>query len=514
MFTRKYKWNLDKPLTLRGNTVHLIKEVKYLGITLDSKLQWKPHIESACNKAIRNLHHIRSSCNKTWGLKPAYTQWIYEQVVIPALSYGSIAWSHLIETKPWITDLLTHVQRSALLLITGAMLKTPTAHLEVITNLLPLDIRIRKAAIKTYLRLKITSNSANSKHGFRDGKLISHSQYLENQCKSLLPPQQLLDVAPATLNINLSYTICIKERTQALEYIPKLHETNDLIGYTDGSVKNNLAGTGVALYKNADIIMEKSQSLGNTTTIFQAEIMAILILCQYITTLDHQATALHICIDSKAAIQALNGTITRSHLVKDTADILNQLSQTLNITLHWVPAHSNIDGNEKADNLANIGSDNPPIGPHPFTPFTNTTLNNILDSHFRSMHRKRLINYKNKDLHLNLITSFFDKEHSIIKEMHRQDIRTITHLLTGCSFLGHYQKKIGNEHSSICNKCQEEDETTAHYLARCPAFILYRKHYFGNFIILQEGSLTLRITPTNLLAYAKATKYLNFYEPP
>ena len=116
------------------------------------------------------------------------------------------------------------------------------------------------------------------------------------------------------------------------------------------------------------------------------------------------------------------------------------------------------------------------------------------------------------DCHLDPIINFFDKEHTITKDIHTTQ--------TGYQNYNPPPNKMQppkplskEELSSICNKCQE-DETTVHYLARCPAFILYRKHYIGNFIILQKGSLTLRITPTNLLAFAKATKYLNFYEPP
>ena len=75
MFTRKRKWSLDRPLS--GNPVHLVTSVKYLGITIDSKILWKLHIEAACNKAIRSLHAVRSACCKKRGLKHIYTRCIY-----------------------------------------------------------------------------------------------------------------------------------------------------------------------------------------------------------------------------------------------------------------------------------------------------------------------------------------------------------------------------------------------------------------------------------------------------
>ena len=77
-----------------------------------------------------------------------------------------------------------------------------------------------------------------------------------------------------------------------------------------------------------------------------------------------------------------------------------------------------------------------------------------------------------------------------ITSFSKENTRSLTHLYTGLSYLNYYQNKIGNEPSSICSKCQEEDETTSHFLTRCPAFALQRKNIFGNFTIKEESLLT------------------------
>ncbi len=206
MFTRKRKWTLDKPLSLHGDNIELVTSVKYLGITLDSKLMWRPHIESACNKAIRTLHSVRSACCKKWGLKPHYTLWIYEQIIIPAITHGCVVWSHLLENNKSLSNLLTHVQRTALLMVTGAINSSPSCYLNVLANLLPLDLKVRETALKTTLRLKLASNFSP---GFLSGKIISHAHYQNELLSKTIPPLNLLDTAPTRLNLNLSYSINI-----------------------------------------------------------------------------------------------------------------------------------------------------------------------------------------------------------------------------------------------------------------------------------------------------------------
>ncbi|WP_219727168.1 ribonuclease H family protein, partial [Xanthomonas citri] len=60
--------------------------------------------------------------------------------------------------------------------------------------------------------------------------------------------------------------------------------------------------------------------------------------------------------DSQAAIQALDATITTSKVVEQSRNSLTNLSENHRVTLIWVPGHRNIEGNEKADELARGGS--------------------------------------------------------------------------------------------------------------------------------------------------------------
>ena len=132
---------------------------------------------------------------------------------------------------------------------------------------------------------------------------------------------------------------------------------------------------------------------------------------------------------------------------------------------------------------------------------------------FEFSNQLRLKQHKTpSDFHHDVITRLFNKSLNI-KNRTKDETRTITHLTTGHSYLRYFQNKICNETSSFCSKCKEEEETTEHFLTRCPAFVLQRYYLFGNFIMTNH-SFTSIVTLTNLLNFASSTKYLDFFDPP
>ena len=510
MFTRKRKWSLDKPLRINNVTIDVVQTVKYLGIILDSKLQWRPHIESACNKAIRHVHALRSACCKKWGLKPVYSLWIYNQIIIPSISYGSFVWSHLLTSNASLAKLLDHVQRTALLLTTGAFNTTPSCYLNILSGILPLDLTIQKMAIKTYLRLKIASTWST---GQKTDRIINHAFFLTNYSRNLLPPLSLIDIIPSCPNLNQLFALSIQDRPAAIQSMERLHIEDNWIGYTDGSVKNDCSGSGFALYYQQQLNHENYCHLGRHTTVFQAELHAIISLCSFLSDSSTQSKSIHICIDSKAALMAVTSTPTRSSSVLNTVAALNLLGTSNSVTLHWCPAHSNVQGNELADKLANQGSDTFPIGPEPFTRFSASFVYGNIDSHFRSKHIQQLRSLKSTpDLHIELLSSLLLSNQNVIG-FTKDDTRTLTHLFSGFSYLRYFQNKIGNEPSSICKKCNTEEETTSHFLTRCPAFAHFRLITIG-VLSCSEAFLSTSVPPTAILRFAISCKYLDFFEPP
>jgi hypothetical protein len=82
--------------------------------------------------------------------------WLYIRVIRPSIFYGALVWWSKATYKTTKT-LLSRIQRTACLAITGAMKSTSTAAMEVLLNLTPLDLLIMAEARMTLSRLRITA---------------------------------------------------------------------------------------------------------------------------------------------------------------------------------------------------------------------------------------------------------------------------------------------------------------------------------------------------------------------
>jgi hypothetical protein len=90
-------------------------QVKYLGVILDKKLDWKAHLENRMRKVCIAYWHYRSAVRRTWGLSPKVVAQPSISEVRPILSFASLVW--------W--------KRVELTGISGGMRSTPTSALEV-----------------------------------------------------------------------------------------------------------------------------------------------------------------------------------------------------------------------------------------------------------------------------------------------------------------------------------------------------------------------------------------------
>lgn len=69
MFTRKkVDWSSLPKLEMGDRKLPFSRAAKYLGITLDSRLQWSDHLNNRILKAKRLLYKVRNAAGSLWGL--------------------------------------------------------------------------------------------------------------------------------------------------------------------------------------------------------------------------------------------------------------------------------------------------------------------------------------------------------------------------------------------------------------------------------------------------------------
>ena len=78
-------------LKLYGERLKFYHQVKFLGITFDSKFTFKKHFEDILGRCNARYHRIRLLTNKKWGPSPSTILQIYKQCVRPIFEYGSLS---------------------------------------------------------------------------------------------------------------------------------------------------------------------------------------------------------------------------------------------------------------------------------------------------------------------------------------------------------------------------------------------------------------------------------------
>ena len=90
IFSRSILARKTEPnLKLYGETLKIYPQVKFLGITFDSQLNFKKQFEEILDCCNTRYHRSRLPVNKKWGPSPATLIQIYKQCVHPIFEYGS-----------------------------------------------------------------------------------------------------------------------------------------------------------------------------------------------------------------------------------------------------------------------------------------------------------------------------------------------------------------------------------------------------------------------------------------
>lgn len=249
--------------------------------------------------------------------------------------------------------------------------------------------------------------------------------------------------------------------------------------------------------------LELSIPLGLHCSIYLAEVAAIIKCCQAIVSSGIINQRISIYTDSQSAIKALTSPKISSALTLRCWESLENLSSINSVNLTWVPGHSAIPGNEKADALARQGALTTVNAlPEPLIGIPTTTIKRNINNY----KYQEFCNYwRNQDgCKQSKKNVPLRKNHSkFLINLSRTRLKVYTGVMTGHFDFNKHLANIGKRQDSGCDYCGERIDSSDHFLCHCPAFISSRHKCLGNFILKSGTIKTLH--PKDILSYICST---------
>lgn len=143
----------------------------------------------------------------------------------------------------------------------------------------------------------------------------------------------------------------ILEREQAKHATATEYATVDF--YTDGSVRNGRAGIGIwtSTWEASNLVGRADETNAHLT-----ELLAIWMVIKGIPSDSSSQVQIRVFSDSQGALQSIQNPNTN-----DSINLVMNIREKIRkgtFSLHWVPGYEGIKGNERANELAQLTTEN------------------------------------------------------------------------------------------------------------------------------------------------------------
>jgi len=356
-------------LNLGGVPINLQDEVKFLGMIVDRKFSWLPHIKALKTKATKAMNLLKCLSGMSWGADRQSLLMLYRSVVRSKLDYGCIVYQAATKTN---ISLLDPVHNAALRLCTGAFRSSPMTSLYVESGEPPLELRRAQLSFQYLARLRQSTRSLTY-----DSVCVPHREdavfpyYLpssnaydrliidtELQRFNVLP-SSLKDIPVWRIPLDAFCTSCkypnkldcnaITMKQLFLEHLSDTHFNSEHI-YTDGSKTDKAVGCA-AIYRGTT----RSEKLLPETSVFSSELHAIQLALDIIEASNHPTHT--IFTDSLSALQAIKACDCCHPLISGILTKMIGLQDNhRKVYICWVPGHVDVPGNDCADREAKLAA--------------------------------------------------------------------------------------------------------------------------------------------------------------
>ena len=488
--------NIQNEIILQLNNQNILfkDEVKFLGLVFDRKLCWKAHVNYLKNKCVKSLSLMKCLSNMSWGADKQSLLRIYRATTRSILDYASPIYG---SAKPYVLKKLNSVHNSALRICTGAFKSSPIPSLLVDAGELSLDRRRTKLGLQHYLRLFALPGSPaynvvcdeSRDHLFADARTVAPFGVRMRRALAFFSLNSV-DVLPSPpLQIpkwRMGDFICqelfsVKKSTYSSDQLKQIFNHHITLEhpdcyqiFTDGSSDEG-SGCGVC-----SVDLSKSVKISSFASSFTAELYAILEALTFIQQTNHPSIT--VFSDSRSSLQILLNNRRNNPIANDIITLLYNLKTTGRvIKFCWVPAHSNIQGNETADRLAKEAA----------TSQTDITHSHIPHRDYYRVIREKI--YEDWQLEwsntpttnkLRSIRPSVSTWHSSTQNVRRNEV-LLSRLRIGHTRLTHGFLMSAGQPIPYCMDCLVP-QTVRHFLEECPEYSEARTRLYGATVTLSD----------------------------
>ena len=480
-------------LSLLGNPLSFNPCPVFLGVTLDRTLSFSSHSSALRASCYPRLKALRAVSSAFWGPSKESLASIYRTFLLPALTYASPGWFPYTYAKH--LQPLEALHHSACRAITGCHLSTPLPLLLIEAGVRPLSVTLTSQSLSYFERaLRLPSSFPLSELAQRPVRKRVRSSSWRFLCSShpLTPdlgsPRERLVLCPPfppwdvpSFNVSLSLPIpCYRSdppfvRSElARSYLSSL-PSSDLTIWTDGSVLGKFGPGGSGFFVECTSCCDSfsfEYSAGAVCSSFVSEVGAVHHALSW--TVSHLSscsfTSVRLLSDSQSTLSTLDSSpsfLMPSSLHSIWSSLSTLSSADISVSLQWVPGHSDLPGNDKADALAKRGASLPCSAPQCLSPLTSSFRHSLFSS-WRASARSSLLSTQ--------VPKVASEELSLPRSVrcHLSRLRCNGH----STLLESYQERIGRSTSSLCPLCGSGRHDVFH-LFSCPSLSSTRGAIFG-----------------------------------
>ena len=469
----------DEPITFRN-------QAKFLGMIVDDRLSWIPHLKAIKTDCVRRLDLIKCLSRLTWGADRTSLLMLYRASIRSRIDYGSIVYQAARKTALAMID---PVHNSALRLCTGAFRSSPVVSILAESGEPSLELRRAQLTYQYTVRLLQLPGSpcwtSVNLPELRNEEIFPYyfPSSIDYQALTTDIGLRHLQVLPARFEAipvwcipaywfcpHTGYPKKNEANTVSMRWIFQEHIAEKHQGavhvFTDGSKTGEQVGC--AAVSHNEVVLHK---LLPESSIFTAELFAILIALEHIVRPSHERK-FAIFSDSRAALQAIRSLDTNHPILnRILLELINTRRTNKEVQLCWVPGHVDVPGNDKADEKAREAatSDGRPLNNgvpcRDYYPFIKGAIMNHWQSLWTEIQTNKLRTIKES---VRPWSSSYNRDRRMEVVLCRL---RIGHTLLTHSFL------MERRPPPFCMDCIVP-LTVEHIVAECPSYAETRRRYF------------------------------------